>query len=124
MDGSVWHEDPNIIYTGIITRREKYRGKNRETVDGYEVRWCDGNRENWPYESLLPCLVPVVSVNVNGGGVISDVCERLYPNDTPLVKKTQSESESDHDDPEKMDFEGEYISDSDNDDSHIKPEDW
>jgi len=46
MDGSVWHEDPNIIYTGIIIRREKYRGRKRELVDGYLVRWCDGNREN------------------------------------------------------------------------------
>ena len=75
MDGSVWHEDPSIIYTGIITKREKYRGRNRELVDGYEVRWCDGNRENWPYESLLPCLVPVMSsfenddvITVGGGG--------------------------------------------------------
>ena len=65
MDGSVWHEDPEKIYTGLITKREWYRGRKRERVDGYEVKWCDGNKENWPYESLLPCLVPLNDVTSN-----------------------------------------------------------
>ena len=131
MDGSVWHEDPSIIYTGIITKREKYRGRNRELVDGYEVRWCDGNRENWPYESLLPCLVPVMS-SFENDDVITVVGERLKSsendkinddNSSSSVKKVNSDSESDCDDPEKIDFEGEYISDSDDDDGEVKPED-
>ena len=42
----------------------------------------------------------------------------------PVGKVIQSESGSDCDDPEKIDFEGEHISDSDNDEDQIKPDDW
>ena len=52
--------------TGTVSARalnqpvqQKYRGRNREIVDGYEVRWCDGNCEILPYESLLLFLVLV-----------------------------------------------------------------
>ena len=65
MDGSVWYLDPEKIYTGFITKREWYRGRKKERIDGYAVKWCDGQKENWPYESLLPCLVPLNDLTSN-----------------------------------------------------------
>ena len=99
MNGSVWYEDPNIVYTGIIIRREKYRGRNKEMVDGYLVKWCDGNRENWPYESLLPCLIPENSDN----DVVVNMREAVVKSSTDdnvVVVEKDIQSESDYDDPD------------------------
>ena len=126
MDGSVWYEDPRIVYTGIITKREKYRGRNKEVVDGYVVKWCDGKRENWPYESLLPCLVPETSDN----DVVMNMRKAAIKNSTNdnalvIEKEKDIQSESDCDDPEKRDFQGEHMSGSGSDSEYeIKPEDW
>jgi len=64
-------------------------------------------------------------ISSDGDDVLSVVRETVSNNNNPiLVKDIQSEPESDCDDPEKIDFEGEHISDSDNDEGQINPDDW
>ena len=60
MMGSVWPgEDPDRKFYGVVTKRLKYKGRKGEKVDGYEVRWDDGERERWPYNYLLDSLIPL-----------------------------------------------------------------
>ena len=125
MRGDVWFMDANLVFTGLITKREVYRGRgkgrDRKRVDGYEVQWSDGKRENWPYESLLPCLIPLPSR--------STVCVSALRQEEVECKISEyNETESDKgqekcvDDPERNDYEGMYMSDSGEDNEKIHTE--
>ena len=50
---------PDATRSKRKTYRGRGKGKARKLVDGYVVKWSDGKWENWPYESLVPCLVPL-----------------------------------------------------------------
>ena len=59
MMGSVWPgEDPTIKFYGLVTKKMKFKGRKGDMVNGYEVLWDDGGKERWPYEYLVPALVP------------------------------------------------------------------
>ena len=59
MSGSIWPgEDPNAKFYGLVTKKMRFKGRQGEMVNGYEVLWDDGERERWPYSYLLEALVP------------------------------------------------------------------
>lgn len=118
MTGDVWNEDPNLVYTGKITKREKYRGRNKETVDGYVVRWCDGKRENWPYECLVPALVPIPNIPDIDNSVV-DVVTELSVNPDKVVVPTNVVVTD-----QEGEWEGKHLSDSENSDGIIDPNDY
>ena len=77
MMGSVWPgEDPTIKFYGLVTKKMKFKGRKGDMVNGYEVLWDDGGKERWPYEYLVPALVPtgdpLVSVGDSDEVVTSD----------------------------------------------------
>ena len=84
-------------------------------IDGYAVRWCDGAKENWPYESLVPCLVkkPVKEL------VIDDVVGS--GEDTGV--NVGVDDGRDVIDVERIEFEGKYLDDSGEEDGIIDPSD-
>ena len=118
MGGEVWFMNPKLIFTGAITKREMYRGRGRgrKMVDGYEVRWCDGERENWPYESLLPHLIPVPGE----AGSTSTQFSRMR-SATAGVKIADITNIGVLPDPERDEYEGSYMSASDDDNEQIVP---
>ena len=124
MSGDVWCMDPNLIFTGSITKRERYRGrgKGRKMVDGYLVPWSDGNRENWPYESLLPCLIPCVSGKdqSSDGGLVSKMRASTLGVSVDDSKTIDIDISGD---PEADEYGGLYISDSGDDMEQIVPDD-
>ena len=85
MRGDVWFMNPNLVFIGKITKRETYRGrgkgKARKMVDGYLVKWSDGKWENWPYESLVPCLVPLPRNIELGGQNLKEIEEKQDTNE-------------------------------------------
>ena len=128
MMGDVWYLDPNLVVIGKVTKREWYRGRKRERVDGYEVKWDDGVRENWPYESLLPCLLPNKDSDSSLSGIRSASRENIsvdHVNKAMLSHEKIGVDQVDKGmaDPEKEEYEGNYLTDTGSDsDGEIIPQ--
>ena len=120
MTGDIWHMDPSLVFTGKIYKREWYRDTSGKRVDGYAVRWCDGGRENWPYSSLVPALVPIASD-------VYVIQENLDVDTVGDDAKGDSDDSipcpDGREDPEATEFMDQYLDDSDESDGKIVPED-
>ena len=139
MTGDVWHEDPKLVVVGLITKRIWYRGRKGERVDGYEVRWSDNVRENWPYECLLPCLIPETEKSLvsamRSASLNAKASKATKTSEGAKASNGAKASEGkaskgvhgknvpdDIADPEKDEYEGEYMTDGDSD-ALIDPQD-
>ena len=113
MAGSVWNMDPKLVFKGLVKKKKRYKGRTREWVDGYEVKWRDGPRENCPYEFLLPCLV-VDNTQLDEDPCLRQLRESCNNVDVDIVGVEGDEIVVVNDnvnDPEKDEYEGEYLSD-------------
>ena len=110
MMGSVWPgQDPHQKFYGVIIKRMRYKGRKGEVVDGYEVRWDDGEKERWPYQYLLAALVET------GEQLIGDDRDSL---ESESESENESDSVDEREDPEGFEYQNMFCTSSTGEERH------